>query len=605
MSQITKPRVFLSYAHESPEFRAKVQALRDWLISRDIPVISDCDHPFRPPPKGWQTWMEDAIDEADVVLVVGSPKLVERYRKRSPKGVGLGAQFEGAIITQELYESLEHNVKFFPILPDGGTIDHIPKPLRSYSNSCRFPSSYIKVLQLILDEPVDEVPAQDQPKPDITPQPSVNSHGRHRADAMTILARPASGALLHELESVLAITPVSGNDISERCGQVVTALYEVKGGERGLLDRLELIHGATYRVRRHCSEPEHSESWIKTARAATSLFFVVIAPLSIHSSQTLCLRVRQLNSDQATQLLVGVLTTAIVGGELRLTPGATQDQPSANDILLIRPSDRGDDSTPWDSLLRQVYYALFCDRDCDRAIEVRDGSGPLDREDRARLERRIRTIRRTEEASFAILIDITTFDVTPVQSDINGAGWPTFLAGAAHDPLLEAALGAPPEELLASVKEFCALVHPYYGDPMSESMHEQPKDDTSDRRRERGGFGDTIIFVKDVNSDGPLTINTGDCSPITNYVEGIASLRQEIDTAVKANVQSEVVAKIQLLMKEVEREGNEHPAKKEEPRGRVTKLLEQIREHAQTVDSLKTIGSAAMALLTVLKSLGS
>ncbi len=69
------PRVFISYAHESGGHRARVKALADWLLERQVEVITDHPYENRPPSEGWQTWMLHHIQYADLVLVVCSPRL--------------------------------------------------------------------------------------------------------------------------------------------------------------------------------------------------------------------------------------------------------------------------------------------------------------------------------------------------------------------------------------------------------------------------------------------------------------------------------------------------------------------------------------------------
>ncbi len=149
---MTNRSVFVSYAHESPEHRAAVRALAEWLIERGIAAITDHPYEDRPPEIGWQAWMLQNIEDADVVLVVCSPKLKARYEKREAPSVGLGATYEGAIVTQSIYDAAQRNTKFFPIVPDGGDRRGIPLTLRPFDNNHRFPSGNERILRLITDE---------------------------------------------------------------------------------------------------------------------------------------------------------------------------------------------------------------------------------------------------------------------------------------------------------------------------------------------------------------------------------------------------------------------------------------------------------------------
>jgi hypothetical protein len=144
-----EPRtVFISYAHESDALKRSVSELAAWLKQRGCVVITDEPYAVVPPREGWQTWMDKGIADADVVLVVCTPRLKRRYEMTEERDVGFGGTFEGAIITQHLYAAQMRNDKFFPILPDGGSPDDIPTRLKSWHNNHRFPSGNQLILQL-------------------------------------------------------------------------------------------------------------------------------------------------------------------------------------------------------------------------------------------------------------------------------------------------------------------------------------------------------------------------------------------------------------------------------------------------------------------------
>lgn len=141
--------VFVSYAHESEAFQAQVKLLCNWLRGKGIAVVCDFDYASKPPDLGWASWMQQGIEDAKVVLVVASPKYKERCEKRGILAVGKGVTWEGAIITQDLYDATLRNDKFYPILPDAGSEEHIPKALKQWQNNYRFPSGQEKILALI------------------------------------------------------------------------------------------------------------------------------------------------------------------------------------------------------------------------------------------------------------------------------------------------------------------------------------------------------------------------------------------------------------------------------------------------------------------------
>jgi TIR domain len=141
--------VFISYAHESDEFRAKVRELCVYLRANGVEIISDFDHEIVPPEDGWAIWMQHGIEDAQVVLVVCSSKYKARYEKRAPVSEGHGVTWEGAILTAGLYDSGMRNDRIYPILPDGMSHDVVPLTLKDWDNGHRFPSAQAKILQLI------------------------------------------------------------------------------------------------------------------------------------------------------------------------------------------------------------------------------------------------------------------------------------------------------------------------------------------------------------------------------------------------------------------------------------------------------------------------
>jgi formylglycine-generating enzyme required for sulfatase activity len=122
------PKVFISYTHDSPEHRDRMLTLSDRLRADGI----DCqiDQYEESPPEGWPRWMLNQIENADFVLVVCTETYARRFRGREESGKGLGAQWEGAVITQEIYDAAARNTMFIPVLfrPDDSA--YIPIVLR-------------------------------------------------------------------------------------------------------------------------------------------------------------------------------------------------------------------------------------------------------------------------------------------------------------------------------------------------------------------------------------------------------------------------------------------------------------------------------------------
>lgn len=127
--QSTKPKVFISYSHDSETHREKVLELADQL--RVSGVLCQIDQYEPNPPEGWPRWMQNKVAESTFVLVVCTEQYNRRFQGREEPGKGKGVTWEGAIITQELYDSQGKNNKFIPVTFNATDEDFIPITLRS------------------------------------------------------------------------------------------------------------------------------------------------------------------------------------------------------------------------------------------------------------------------------------------------------------------------------------------------------------------------------------------------------------------------------------------------------------------------------------------
>jgi len=107
-------RVFISYSHDSSEHKERVLALSERLRVEGLDV--QLDQYEKAPPQGWPNWMLDQISDARWVLLVCTERYHQRVRGGEKSGSGLGATWEGAIITQTLYENQAKNDKFVPVI---------------------------------------------------------------------------------------------------------------------------------------------------------------------------------------------------------------------------------------------------------------------------------------------------------------------------------------------------------------------------------------------------------------------------------------------------------------------------------------------------------
>lgn len=127
-------RVFISYTHDSQEHKDKVLELSGRL--RDDGIDCHIDQYEMSPSEGWPRWMVNQIEEADFVLVVCSELYEKRFRGKDERYTGLGGKWEGAVITQDLYDREANNDKFIPVLLSPSDSVYRPIVLRSATYYC-------------------------------------------------------------------------------------------------------------------------------------------------------------------------------------------------------------------------------------------------------------------------------------------------------------------------------------------------------------------------------------------------------------------------------------------------------------------------------------
>jgi tetratricopeptide (TPR) repeat protein len=131
MPSPTRNRVFISYSHDSPQHQQRVLALANRLRSDGVEAWIDQYAPD--PDEGWPKWMRTQVKEADKVLLVFTEIYQRRFEGDEEEGRGLGATFEGVIVTQTLYESGGRNAKFRPVVFSEEDELSIPLELRRFN----------------------------------------------------------------------------------------------------------------------------------------------------------------------------------------------------------------------------------------------------------------------------------------------------------------------------------------------------------------------------------------------------------------------------------------------------------------------------------------
>ncbi len=157
-------RVFISYSHDNEEHRERVLSLSDQLNDDGIECF--IDKYVTSPPEGWPVWMVKQIKHSDFVLIVCTEKYMNRFEQEDEKeDEGFGVAFEGAIITQSIYNQHSKNYQFIPIVFDEDNIKFIPLLLNgsSFYNVSNKPG-YEDLLRHLTDQPATPKPETKQIK---------------------------------------------------------------------------------------------------------------------------------------------------------------------------------------------------------------------------------------------------------------------------------------------------------------------------------------------------------------------------------------------------------------------------------------------------------
>lgn len=144
------PRVFVSYAHSSDEHCEQVQRLARYLRDAGLQVVIDSDVKSPAGPKEqWPRWMKNQIAAADWVLLFVDETYRRRFDGNEEHGKGLGANWEGCIVTHQLYQAATNNERFIPVLSDGADANLIPIEIIG-ANRYSIPAQQHELAQAIL-----------------------------------------------------------------------------------------------------------------------------------------------------------------------------------------------------------------------------------------------------------------------------------------------------------------------------------------------------------------------------------------------------------------------------------------------------------------------
>jgi hypothetical protein len=155
-------RVFISYSHDSPEHQQRVLALAERLRKDGVDAQLN-QYVAGTPAKGWLRWMEDKLDWAQFVLVICTETYQGRFLRRQESDNGKGADWEGSLITLEVYHTRSDTSKFVPVLFDDEDKRFIPGQLRGLTHYLLSSEDNYAKLYAFLTGQADVVPSSESP----------------------------------------------------------------------------------------------------------------------------------------------------------------------------------------------------------------------------------------------------------------------------------------------------------------------------------------------------------------------------------------------------------------------------------------------------------
>ena len=344
--------MFISYAHESDALRASVASLAEWLGGHGCRVFTDHPYVDRPALEGWQAWMLGCIEQADTVLVVCTPKLKGRYEKTAAPDAGRGATYEGAIVTQRIYDDAMRNTKFFPILPDGGAEDDIPTTLKSWWNGHRFPGGNEGIRRMVFAEPVGGGSHGDSPAGSAETAPSPWPIGApHERLAARLLGAASASPFFQALQGEVA-GEFTGTPAPQTAVPMVRRFTECPAGQ--VLDLFTVVRRALLAV------PSAGPARQAAEEAAAALYCLAACRLvdqAAHAARIAGAGAYVIDVPSSERVVCAIIATALFGGELRLMPAEQPGLPCPEYVFEVKVPAGGDQiATDFE---RAAYVAVF------------------------------------------------------------------------------------------------------------------------------------------------------------------------------------------------------------------------------------------------------
>lgn len=208
-----RSRVFISYSHDSEDHKRRVLQLADRLREDGVDALLDAYE--EAPAEGWPRWTMRGLEEADWVLLVCSEEYERRFRGAQRPGIGMGAKWEGAIVTQALYDAELRQEKFIPVLLGGSSWESVPIVLRGVTRyDAEDPDGYEALYRRLTRQPSIVKPPLGEPRQLASPREARGPSPRYANGEQRRLAEELEA--LHAERALLASEGANLRRVNER-----------------------------------------------------------------------------------------------------------------------------------------------------------------------------------------------------------------------------------------------------------------------------------------------------------------------------------------------------------------------------------------------------
>jgi len=535
------PIVFISYAHENDSLRVAVKTLADWLGQHGCKPLTDHAFGYRPPPEGWQAWMLGCIHQADIVLVVCTPKLRQRYEKTGDLDSGRGATYEGAIVTQHIYDDIMRNDKFYPILPDEGSESDIPMALKSWWNGHRFPSGSEAIRRMIFDEPVkQETPSSAAGNNSENSDSSSRLDSHHQKLANKLLADAAAKPFYEALKLKFP-EEFTGTPTPQSTAAMVQYFADCPNNQ--VLSLFIVVRCALDWIPHDSTNRQQNEQAAVALYCLAACRLVDQATLQAHSMAGGYL----LRVPTNEHVICAIIATALFGGELRLLPTEKQDLPRPEYVFEVMVPAAGDQIV--ESFQRAVYTILL-QNDHKTTLSALD-SGALNPDQIAYIAARLHTLKNKQKGSVALIVRGLD-DSQPCQSFASHHLVPVMFPA---DEAMSVLFGMDASRLMMEIRQFWSelKVLPRTSQPTPSPSDSQEPPGANPMSDKPPSNRDNITVIVNTGDHSALQSGTGNIAHI-NHRDGsglsaltplLAELLLEIDKVSSPKNREKLTAHVQ------------------------------------------------------------